>query len=524
MRRIGLAAILAALLTLLVSASAARADQMGWHLDTPIGRLGVPARLGNIGDIEFWAPNRGVLITGGIDGVSPAGVYAYDGVGWHLYSTVCGGEEGRIAWAGPDEFWTVATYATPPEGSPGTFQEMARTLCLFRNGEVVASFAEPYGSSTAYQQMEAAACAGPTDCWFAGKPLEESSPNTGPFHLHWDGTKLEAVPSLIEPQPRIEDPPGTVTDLDFLGDSLFEAADEAPYLRQVDLATPEVFAPVSTPEGATGPFYLTGDPGQLWAVGKDGTSVLRDIGSGFEEVPLKGGAGAEEPEAEGLGVVEAAGSEPNGAALWVGGLDVNSALQVEATVRRVSASGAVSEVVSLPGADEELNGKGGAKSVVCPGPDQCWLVTEGGWLFHLGSPLPQDTDPAMHALITSRPEDASTPTFVSAGLPEDDSGEKEASKSRPGESLEPFPETRPQRNIVYDVHQQIVGKRTLQLSFKLRATAFVQLRARFHTKVVAKTPRLTLRKGPHELHLKLDPKRWPTGIDFKVHPVKKPTK
>ena len=45
-----------------------------------------PLPVGYVGDIEFWAPNRGVLITAG-NSVVPAGLYAYDGVNWHQLST-----------------------------------------------------------------------------------------------------------------------------------------------------------------------------------------------------------------------------------------------------------------------------------------------------------------------------------------------------------------------------------------------------------------------------------------------------
>jgi hypothetical protein len=513
-------AVVLAALCLLLWAPGADADQMGWHSEAPVGALGLPAPIGSVGDLEFWAPNRGVLITAGIEGVTPAGVYAYDGVSWHLYSTVCGGEEGRIAWSGPDEFWTVSSYASHQAGAQAPGQEQGRTLCRFREGKVIESFAEPFGEPTAYQQMDAAACAGPEDCWFAGLPLEASSPNAGPFHLHWNGSALETVPSLTEPQPQIENPPGTITGLDFLGGALYESATEAPFVRRVDPTTPEVFSAVSLPEAATGPFDLAGDPGQLWAVGPVKTvtkkpSVLRNIGDGFEEVPL-----AEGPEF----AVQSVASEPNGAAVWIGGTEFNSAFQTAASMRRVSASGTVSEPVILPGPGEELDGEGGARVIACPATEQCWMVTETGWLFHLGGPLPQDTDPAMHVLITFRPEDASSRKFVPPGLPEDNSGEKEAARSKGVEAAAPFPETRHRKNIVYGVHQKIVGKRTLELSFKLRARAHVQLRARFHGKVVAKTARLTLGKGPHQLHLKLDPARWPTGLDFKVHPAKKPKK
>jgi hypothetical protein len=484
----------------------ARGDQMGWHSEAPIGPLGVPTSIGKIGDIEFWAPNRGALITAGITGVSPAGVYLYDGVGWHLYSTVCGGQEGRIAWAGPTEFWTVSSYAAPPEGTND--DPNARTLCHFSNGEVVKSYAPVLGSPQAYPKMKAAACAGPSDCWFAGEPMKETSPNPGSFHLAWDGSSLTPVPSLLDPQPAIEDLPGTVTDLDFLGGSLFEAASEAPFLREVNRATPAVFSPVPVPSSTAGPFRLAGDPGQLWAVAEDGNSALRNIGTGFESIPLS----------EGIGTVLAAGSEPNSAAVWVA-VPRPGDPRPDANVRLVSASGAISEMVSLPGPGEGLEFKGPATKIVCPSAGQCWLATEQGWLFHLGGPLPEDTDPAMHQLITFRPADESTRTLPPPGLPEDNSGEREPGRNLGKEILEQIPERKKRPNLVKQVKQKLLGKRTLQLSFVLTATAHVQLLAMVHKKVVAKTKRMTLKKGSHRIHLKLDPEHWPTGLDFEVHPA-----
>jgi hypothetical protein len=508
-KRAVVALAFALLATVWLGSGTAAAAEPEWHSDAPVGELGVPAPLGEIGDIEFWAPNRGVLITGGIEGVTPAGVYAYDGTGWHLYSTVCGGSKGKIAWAGPDEFWTVADYATKQENA-SLLEEEARTLCHFQNGEVTASYAQPLGSPTVFQKMGAAACAGPSECWFGGAELPPTGPNLGAFHLYWNGSSLTALPSSAEAEGGVADPPGTVKGLDFFGGTLFENATAAPFIRTIALASPGIFTAVELPEGAHGPFVLAGDPGQLWAVSGNGESVLRDIGTGFEEIPIG------EPVAS----VTTAASEPNGAGVWVSGSGPGNT----ATVSRIGAAGDVSSATTLPRPQEELSGKGGGTVMACPAAGQCWLATESGWLFHLGGPLPQDNDPAMHALITFRPTDESTRVFVPPGLPEDNSGETERAKSKSEEALEPFPEERPPSKLVYDVHQKLIGKRTLELTFKLRGRAHVQLRAKFHDKIVAKTPRLTLGKGPHRLRLKLDPQRWPTGLDFEVHPAPKPKK
>jgi hypothetical protein len=395
--------------------------------------------------------------------------------------------------------------------------EENRTLCHFKGGEVIASYAEPIRTATTYSRMEAAACNGPADCWFAGEPLDETAPNQGPFHLHWNGGGLTAVPSLTEAQPQIVDPPGTITDLAFFEGTLYETATEAPFLREASLLRPEVFAPVRLPEGATGPFTLAADGGQLWAISESKPLALRSIGEGFESIPLERAIG----KAGGVAAVPLA-TEPNGAAVWVGGREEEGNV-TRANVTRISASGAESAPVHLPRPEEELDPKGRPWAIACPGAGQCWLATEKGWLFHLGASLPQDTDPAMHVLITQRPADNSTPTFVPGGVPEDNSGEKEAAKS-PGEgNVEPFPHPHKHRAIVFKVRRKIIGNSILQLSFILRARAHVQLLAKVHKEVVAKTPRLTLAKGPHRLRLTLDPEHWPTGLDFQVHPAGKST-
>jgi hypothetical protein len=512
MKRVICAAV-AAIAIGLFGAAGASAAASGWHSETPVGPgIGVPTPLGEVGDMSFWAPNRGVLIAAGNQAM-PAGVYAYDGTGWHRYSTVCGGHEGSIAWAGPEDFWTVSDYPVGIEGLVDAKNGYARTLCHFQSGQIVASYAEPFGSAGAYPKMETAACSGPADCWFAGVATEKAV-NSGSFHLHWDGGSLTPVPSLEVPQPGIEDLPGTVFNLSFFGGGLYESATEEPFLREANLARPGVFSEVPVPEGVTGPFSLAADAGQLWAVSESEAVALRSIGGGFERLPL---------ERQLRGTLEApllSATEPNGAAIWAAEATSIGNAGVTA-VTRVNASGAESPPLILPAADEELDPKGRPSALACPAAGQCWVATKMGWLFHLGEALPQDTDPAMHVLLTSRPKDNSTRTFVAGGVPEDNSGETEPSKSLEKPPLEKFPTPHKRPALVGKVHQKVIGKSTLQLTFTLHARAHVQLLAKFHRKVVAKTPRLILGQGPHKLRLKLDPKRWPTGLDFRVHPAAK---
>src|SRR5664280_3433659 len=79
------------------AASAASADEgASWRLEQPSApelptgqKAPTPIGLGKIGDIEFWAPNRGLLIAAGNPPTIPPGIWAYNGVTWHclLYTS-----------------------------------------------------------------------------------------------------------------------------------------------------------------------------------------------------------------------------------------------------------------------------------------------------------------------------------------------------------------------------------------------------------------------------------------------------
>jgi hypothetical protein len=97
------------------------------------------------------------------------------------------------------------------------------------------------------------------------------------------------------------------------------------------------------------------------------------------------------------------------------------------------------------------------------------MATRRGWLFHLGPPLPQDTDPAMHALIAFRPPDESLPTPPPFELPEDDSGSESAEEEAPPAEGS-FETPKPPRKLVIKLHQVVHGN-VLELSFVLLAKA-----------------------------------------------------
>lgn len=200
------AAIAIVTFSMAAASAVASAQEPSWHYapaEAPPAPPGVneapyPVPLGVVGEISFWAPNRGLLITGGTQsnglGPVPAGIYAWDGKTWHQLASVCGSAEGRIVWAGPDEFWTVSDQrAGQLLGSSNTGQQTAPaiSLCHFVGDEVVGSYAVPLQEANSWQHMTGGACYSPTNCWFGGGDGE--FPHVGAFHLHWDGSTVTAV-------------------------------------------------------------------------------------------------------------------------------------------------------------------------------------------------------------------------------------------------------------------------------------------------------------------------------------------
>lgn len=539
-----------------------------WRLEQPqpppppagVPGSSTPIGLGSTGDIEFWAPNRGVLITAGNGGTIPAGLWAYDGAGWHELSTVCGATDGRIAWAGPDELWTIS------DGRPGQAGEANgqtppledNTLCHFAvpgggaGLQVVTSYASPAFQASSYQALHAAGCIGPSDCWFAGDPLPE--PQVGAFQLHWNGGSLSA-----EPHPQGH----AVEDLRLFGGRLYESVrlahedaltnpespEHPPVLRRINPAgvqptfvslSPDVpvYAPGELPE-ALDFLRLGADAQALWAAA--GPAPFPPEGSAPGEVTVvryAGGAwsqviGPVEPPLAGplAGfVVEGIAAEPGGESAWVA-LDSPSGAATPsptapAIVARVSADGTVSDEQALPSPEEAAAGigpKGAARKIACPAPHDCWMVTTQGWLFHLstGGSLPVDTDPALHGLITFRPPDEGLPQVAPDAPPPDDSGLSEARPEPPVLAQEETTAVKSKVTapLLSHVRTRLVHHDTLELRFHLAVKARVRLLARRRKRVVASTPQRTLAAGNRHLLLRLNPRRWPTKLDLQTHPL-----
>ena len=418
----------------------------------------VPVGLGTVGDIEFQAPNRGLLITAGNGSTVKPGVWSYNGAEWHEIATECGaalvpnaqgreGEEARIAWAGPGEFWTVAT-GRAGQRSESTEQSQPppiidNTLCHFAGGAIVGSYAHLAFSADSYLEMHAAGCLGPSDCWFGGEALGE--PQTGAFQLHWNGSTVETEPYPGEGH--------AIEDMAALGGALYESVRIKPGDRSStgNAAEPDVVHRIN-PAGVTPTFegeaelplygreerpsaldylHLSSSDGTLWgAAGRKRESaeersekgnelgqvtLLRRVSGTWSQIfgPGSGGApahplpalfpGEEQREAQLLGnqehlgdsiaanaTVASVAAEPGGEGAWLALRkpgSVSAGEPTRAVVTHVSAEGQVLQTVVLPTAAEEASShigpKGAASFVSCPAANDCWLATTQGWLFHL---------------------------------------------------------------------------------------------------------------------------------------------
>ncbi|HEY2536281.1 MAG TPA: hypothetical protein VGI24_04780 [Solirubrobacteraceae bacterium] len=468
--------------------------------------------LGHIGQISFWAPNRGLLITAGNEAV-PAGLYYYNGVAWSELSTVCGGADGRIAWAGPDEFWTVSDQQTGQQlgRTSGGRELQDRSLCHFLNGRVVASYAEPIGVPGSYEPMDAAACAGSADCWFGGEVLPGSL-NTGAFHLHWNGSALSALPSLETLEPQLEDPAVAVSDIAFFENRLYESAGGE--IHRVIEGSSKPFTPLilQGPGGealaSPGGTVRFANAGGLWAVSADGT-VLRLTGANqFREQAL----------AAPLGEVADVAGEPGSGAIWAS-LAAAGLAPAQAQVVRLHGDGTLDPVERVPAASEGLGPKGSAGPIACPAASDCWMATSEGWLFHLGADQPRDEDPNFQSLITYRPPDASLPFVAPDEAPPDDSGANPA--SIPPQPTTPQTETggpMVRAPLFSDVKTKLKGT-TLALSFTLATKSHVRLLALRRRRTVAATGQLVLARGRRTLRLRLRRRAWPTKLSLQVHAI-----
>lgn len=515
------------------TAGAARADALLWRLEQPPPPAGVPFNvpLGAPGDVKFWAPNRGLMTIEGNDTIR-RGLYSWNGQSWHRLATVCGGpaETARIAWAGPTEFWVVSEPSLPRAGS-------GLALCRFKDGQVVGSWSTRVDAVDPFRQMLSATCDGPGDCWFGGVGSQDAlGTRLGAFHLHWNGSDLESV---YGPQGR------AVSDMQFHRGSLFESAyvGRAPENRTqpVDLATPEPvpklihtvkghtfandpFTPQPLPDvptDGTELLALDSDGADLWAVGGGAASgpapvaeqsvprpplAARLVGGAFQGLGLSGG---EFGPSDRFGDVAAMPGSGDAMATVVPFADRHS-INSKATVARIGPDGTTT-TTRLPASGA---GRGAAARIACPAPDNCWMVTWAGWVFHYsdGSQLPLDGDPSFRGTIDFRPNEAAE-QFVPDALPVDDS---ELFAPAPVEDLkEKERTTRGLPPLLKRIRSRLNGF-TLTVSFTVTRRARVALLAKRGRETVARTPSRTFAQGRHSLKLQLSREHYPTKLDFRA--------
>jgi hypothetical protein len=586
-----LALVVAAALCIAVLPAAASAQGLedvggaSWRLQQPappppppgVAEAPVAVGLGRIGDIEFapGMPNRGVLIASGNPPTVPAGVWEFNGVSWHLLASVCGASDGRIVWAGPEEFWTISDGR--PGQAPGPNNEQAPirddTLCRFsnpgHNGEplrVMESFAAPAFEADSYQPLTAGACFSAEDCWFAGAALPKQSVTAGSFHLHWDGSSLSEEPypgegHAVESMQRFE---GRLYEGVRIRESDRSETSEEPALHTISPAGSEpVFDKVAElPLYEAGEFpaaldflHLSAGEELLWgAAGPQSTpagsnpaqvTIVRDAGGGW--VQVVGPAHTPAPEAqpfEGETPTTMA-AEPGSEDAWIG-LDSPGDYDLAtsetpgdepsvgevARVARVSANGAISseDEQSLPSAESGIGPKGAAFTMTCPAVHDCWLATTRGWLFHLSTAGEQaeeeagasaDHDPAFETEISERPADRGLPVTTPDTLPPDTSGLLgEITKPPPPLETKSTPEeSRVTLPLLSRIHSRVVHGHTLELRFHLAVKARLKLLAKRGKRLVASTPLRTLAAGNRSLMLRLNPKRWPTKLQLESHPL-----
>ncbi len=512
-----------------------------WRLEQPAPPAGArfKAPLGVPDDMQFLAPNEGLLSVEG-NAVVPTGLLFWNGRTWHQLSTVCGGsgEASRIAWAGPDEFWTITEPSEPRVGS-------GLALCHFKNGVVVGSYSTPLQSPDPFRPMDAAACDGPNDCWFAGIGSEDpAGQRVGAFHLHWDGTNLT---TSYQPQGR------GVSGLAFFGGTFYESAlvgtQAGDNTDAVTLATPEPYGPILIHRLAGEkfidanflPFPYSGVPPEgvellsaksdgadLWFSGggaasgpaapRDGSVLSPPLAVHYNE-PFFQQAPIETSLFNGEDRFVDIAPVPGTASAWVAdqALAERGSATDRAKVALIGAGGGAT-LDTLPASGA---GRGSAQLVAATGPEEAWMATSAGWLFHYtnGGLLPEDADPSWASTITQRPNE-SVAQFVSDTPPPDDSTlfapppvQVETKASEPVQLVIPA--------LLKNVKVSRHGL-TVTISFQLTRLADVQLVAKLHGKVVARTREARMKPGRRKLVLTFQRSRWPNALSFKTKELTKP--
>lgn len=525
----------------LAAAPSAAADAT-WRLEQPAPPAGAPFKvpLGAPGDLSFYGPNRGLLAVEG-NATIPRGLLAWDGTGWRQLTTVCGGpsDTTRIAWAGPNEFWTVTEPSQPRSGA-------GLGLCHIKDGKVVGSYSTAPQSSDPFRSLDAAACNGPNDCWFAGVGAQDpNGRRVGAFHLRWDGT---ALTSVYAPQGR------GVTALTSFGGAFVETTlvgiQPGDSTSAVSLTRPEErpmlvhritgrtfsnapFLPVfqdGVPDDGTELLAADTNGTDLWLAGGGAESGPSAPAAGgivprapiavhfndpfYQQVPIPDGTF---PDNVRFGDIAAI---PGSSDAWVTVVPYadRASTTARATVARIGADGTVKEIDRLPASGA---GRGAASRIACAAADDCWMVTRAGWMFHLtnGSSPGALGDPLFSSVITFRPNEAAA-QFVPDTPPPDDS-----LLNQPPDVVETTPVAPPAVTLPALLHKVKVTLRSrrkgkdlaLVVAFANRRVARIQMQARHKKRLVARSKYQVYKPGKHTIVLAVTRKKYPDALKWRTH-------
>lgn len=478
--------------------------------------------VGPIGDIRFIAPNRGLMTVEGTSAV-PKGIYVYDGRSWRALATVCGGaaQQARIAWASPTEFWVIAD-TNPTQGRVLT----GFSACRFKDGELVASYAQPDTSPDPWFGFQAVACTDPANCWFGGnwRTTADDAPVDGVFHVRWDGTAMSTAYSTAGADAEFRRSVRAMTAMD---GQVVEALDTAD-------AFPFALARVTGGGFVLDPFTSTAN--QLFAADGDGPRAWFGGGSSSlsadpEEpvVELVTASGVQErrlahPSITAADQIVAIAAVPGTTQAWVSLADRRRGPSVDgvARVALVDINAGVLRVETVPSAGAP---RGSGTRLDCAAADDCWLGTAGGRLFHLtdGSAPEQDTEFPFTTTITRRPPDARSPQITPDTPPVDDSQLFAADPAQETKASDTTtPKTTKLKALIVKVRGTLRGRRTLVISFELRRRARIQILGTRKGKVVARSARKTLKPGRRKLTIRLNPRRFPTKFRFDVKDLDAP--
>ncbi len=190
----------------------------------------------------------------------------------------------------------------------------------------------------------------------------------------------------------------------------------------------------------------------------------------------------------------------------------------KAVVAQIALDGTTT-TTSLPAAG---SGRGSAARIACPAPEECWMATRAGWLFHYseGAPLPLDTEPAFQGTIEFRPNE-SAEQFVPDTPPVDDSQlfappelERNPIADPPKRKVRRLPA------LLRNVRSNLDGL-SLTVSFTVTRKAKVALLAKKGRKTVARTKSRLFAPGRHQLTLRVSRENYPTGLAFRTTEVKR---